>query len=165
MTDTDRIIAARAMLEMLTPLRQDCGLRCGAACCQADEDGQGGMLLFPGEEALYPGADWYVLDDMGISVGGRPLTLLTCDGTCPRGERPLACRVFPLTPVARDGGPGVALDARAWPVCPLMPHGMGGLSRDFVAAVRAMAALLWEDPACARYIEWLTAQQAAFTSL
>lgn len=42
------ILAARKLLENMTPLKRDCGRACGAACCQSDEDGQGGMLLFPG---------------------------------------------------------------------------------------------------------------------
>ena len=44
---------ARALLEGETPLNRDCGGLCGAACCQPDEDGLGGMLLFPGEAAFY----------------------------------------------------------------------------------------------------------------
>ena len=59
MEPLDTVMAARALLKDLTPLKRDCGRSCGAACCQSDEDGQGGMLLFPGEEKLYaalPGA-------------------------------------------------------------------------------------------------------------
>ena len=49
--NTDTVLQARALVGGLTPLKSDCGALCGAACCQADEDGQGGMYLFPGEEA------------------------------------------------------------------------------------------------------------------
>ena len=55
MTETEALLAARALLADVTPLRTDCGRCCGAACCAPDEDGQGGMLLFPGEEALFRG--------------------------------------------------------------------------------------------------------------
>ena len=55
---------ARNLLESLTPLKDDCGRLCGAACCHPDEDGQGGVALFPGEEEYYKGADW-------ARVGGR----------------------------------------------------------------------------------------------
>ena len=48
----DAVLRAREMLMDVTPLRRDCGGVCGAACCACDEDGQGGMLLFPGEDAL-----------------------------------------------------------------------------------------------------------------
>ena len=49
----EAVLEARRLLECVTPLKTDCGRACGGACCQPDEDGQGGMLLFPGEEALY----------------------------------------------------------------------------------------------------------------
>lgn len=44
---------ARELLLSLTPLNHDCGMLCGQACCAPDEEGQGGMMLFPGESALY----------------------------------------------------------------------------------------------------------------
>ena len=46
----DAILRARALIGPLTPMITDCGALCGAACCQPDEDGQGGVYLFPGEE-------------------------------------------------------------------------------------------------------------------
>ena len=49
----EAVIRARDLLSDVTPLKTDCGRICGGACCQPDEDGQGGMLLFPGEEGLY----------------------------------------------------------------------------------------------------------------
>ena len=45
------VLTARALLSNLTPLKSDCGRLCGGACCQGDD--ATGMLLFPGEEALY----------------------------------------------------------------------------------------------------------------
>ena len=45
----EAVMAARDLLEQVTPLRTDCGRYCGGACCLSDEDGQGGMLLVPGE--------------------------------------------------------------------------------------------------------------------
>ena len=85
--EKDTVLRARALIGERTPLRSDCGQLCGAACCQPDEDGQGGMYLFPGEEALLPGA------------GGDFAPIYTCDGRCAREERPLACRIFPITPL------------------------------------------------------------------
>ena len=38
--------AARAAMGDLTPLKQDCGRLCGAACCQPDETGLNGMLRY-----------------------------------------------------------------------------------------------------------------------
>lgn len=165
MTQTDRIQAARKLLENVTPLKADCGKRCGAACCQPDESGHGGMLLFPGEEALYPASlDWATITDSGLRVQDKPVYFLTCQGTCTRGERPLSCRIFPLTPIVKQDTLALDLDVRAWPVCPLMAYGMQGLSRDFTAAVHAAMHLLWDDEACRAYFDLLTEQLAAFQS-
>ncbi len=90
----DPVIAARELLNSLTPLKRDCGRSCGAACCQSDEDGQGGMLLFPGEETLYASLpeSWSILPDSAVIPEGR---ILVCDGRCDRSARPLSCRLFP----------------------------------------------------------------------
>lgn len=163
MTLPDRILAARALLETVTPLAGDCGRRCGAACCQPDEEGKGGMLLLPGEEALYmPPPAWATVTDSGLYLGDQPLRFLTCEGTCERADRPLSCRIFPLTPLAVDGSLVIDLDVRAWPVCPLMPHGLQGLSRTFAAAVHAAMSLLWAEDAGRAYIELLTDLTGAF---
>ncbi len=143
---------ARTLLEDVTPLKHDCGRYCGGACCGADEDGQGGMLLFPGEEMLYPvlPEGWLIVRDDGVLPDMR---LLICDGRCRRNERPLACRLFPLLP-AREGS---ALDQRAWAVCPLMAHGKAGLDPAFVRAVEAAGAALYESAPCARLLDALHA--------
>lgn len=158
MPHTDTIRVARALLEAVTPLKSDCGRQCAAACCRPDADGQGGMLLFPGEEAFYtPPPDWAAVTNSGVEALGRPLLFLTCDGCCPRANRPLACRIFPLTPLADgNGGVTVGLDVRAWPICPLMPHGINGLSRAFTTAAAAAAVILWTDDVCRAYIRLLT---------
>ena len=75
----EAVMRARELLQTLTPLRRDCGGVCGAACCAPDEDGQGGMLLFPGEEALYQPlpAGFSLRQDGGVLPG---MLLLTCGG-------------------------------------------------------------------------------------
>lgn len=138
------VLRAREVLETVTPLLRDCGGLCGSACCQPDSGGRGGMLLFPGEEALYdPLPEGFDIQPDREMHGAL---LLTCRGVCERARRPLACRVFPLAFGERDGCPDAALDPRAWPVCPLMPSGMEGLSERFVKAARRAAEILWEDP-------------------
>ena len=47
----ETIARAREIIGALTPLNSDCGARCGGTCCQPDEDGNGGVYLFPGEDA------------------------------------------------------------------------------------------------------------------
>ena len=137
----EAVIRARELLSDVTPLKTDCGRVCGGACCQADEDGQGGMLLFPGEERLYdslpPG--WRVERDDGVLKGAL---LLICDGTCDRDKRPLSCRLFPLLPTAK----GCRMDRRAWAVCPLMESGKQGLNPAFVQAVKAAGQILYACP-------------------
>lgn len=166
MSMLDAIQAARAHLETITPLKSDCGRRCAAACCQADEGGKGGMLLFPDEEALYDAApSWAELSDSGLMVFGKSIKFLICDGTCPREDRPLSCRIFPLTPINKEGELAIELDVRAWPVCPLMGYGMEGLSREFVAGVHAAMALLWAQAEGRAYIDVVTRQLSLFKSL
>ena len=72
---------ARAMLENLTPLKSDCGKRCGHACCQSPAEEEQGMLLFPGEADYYRNREGYRL------VPCAQGTLLICPGRCRREER------------------------------------------------------------------------------
>lgn len=135
------LLRARAMIGERTPLLSDCGGLCGAACCRPDEDGQGGVYLFPGEEALLEGAEWGRVEEDGFAP------MLVCDGMCDRDRRPLACRIFPLTPYPKeDGRWAVRIDARARAMCPLVRGGVRGLDPEFVRAVRGMIHLLTQDP-------------------
>lgn len=148
----EEVLAARALLDKKTPLKSDCGRVCGGACCESDEDGQGGMLLFPGEEALYDPLPegWSVRSDDAVLPGAL---LLTCDGRCDREKRPLSCRLFPLLPTPD----GAVMDRRAWAVCPLMESGKKGLNPDFVEAVRQAGALLYRHPGCKALLDALHA--------
>jgi len=143
------LLTARELLRDATPLKSDCGRICGAACCQPypAQDGEAsGMYLFPGEEYLYGPEDaWARILPTDWITAGSKVSLLVCQGACPRERRPLACRLFPL--FARPEGEGFALrlDPRGWPVCPLMPHGLAGFDPAFVAAARAALAVLWAD--------------------
>ena len=125
------LLRAREALGGLTPMLTDCGLLCGAACCRPDADGQGGVYLFPGEDALVEGCEWARV------VPSEFAPMLVCEGACPREERPLGCRIFPLTPVrGRNGRWTVRMDARARAMCPLVASGVRGLDPDFVRAAR-----------------------------
>lgn len=159
----DALAQARAMLDTLTPLRTDCGLTCGGACCRSLEGETTGMLLFPGEEAEYadePG--WRVLP------AGQD-ALLVCDGHCRREKRPLSCRLFPLLPLIRQTDAGevirVATDQRAKIVCPLARQGKDALSADFVSAVREVGRILAGDEAQRDFLLRLTHQQDELKAL
>ena len=154
------IVNARELLNSVTPLNGDCGRYCGGACCQSDEDGQGGMLLFPGEEKLYdplpPG--FQISRDDGVLPGAL---LITCAGRCDRARRPLACRLFPLLPTRK----GCRMDRRAWAVCPLMEHGKAGLRGDFVNAVKEAGRILYQCPEHAALLDAIHRYNQALDAL
>lgn len=123
----DSVAAWRAChraLERLTPLARDCGALCGGRCCQGGPED--GMLLFPGEEALYPThtlpAGWTVRDsEIMLPDRTAPVRLLVCNGQCDRRIRPVSCRIFPLLPfVDEDGELRADPDMRAFAMCPLL---------------------------------------------
>lgn len=153
------VMNARALLASVTPLRTDCGLTCGGACCQSLPGETTGMLLFPGEEACYASLPEYQLipTDHG--------TLLVCPGRCRREDRPLSCRLFPLLPLVREDGVKVATDLRARAVCPLAKQGKDALLPEFVEAVRQAGRMLAEDEAQRDFLLQLTRQQDALKAL
>ena len=148
MTSMEAVAAARALLENVTPLKTDCGRICGGACCECDEDGQGGMLLFPGEEALYSTLPdgFEITDDAQVTPNGR---LLVCPGSCERSTRPLSCRLFPLLPTRT----GAVMDRRGWAVCPLMEYGKRGLNPAFTEAVTEAGKILYAVPEIAAFLD------------
>ena len=121
----------------LTPLRADCGVLCGKACCKGDN--LTGMRLFPGEESTLKVT---VTED-----GGR---LAVCDGSCYRFDRPLACRIFPFFPcVDEEGNVYVELDMRAKRLCPLVEHADEvKFDPRFLRAVERVGKILVKDKAC-----------------
>ena len=151
------ILRACAAIGDLTPMHQDCGALCGAACCQPDEDGQGGVHLFPGERALLGNIGW------GRVQPGSLAPMLVCEGPCDRERRPLGCRIFPLTPVrGKNGRWTVRMDARARAMCPLVSSGIGGLDPDFVKAVRDALRIIAEDPEGEAFLEAWCALEAEY---
>ena len=142
------LLNARNAIGDLTPMLNDCGALCGAACCKPDEDGQGGVHLFPGEEALLEDCSW------GCVVDTPFAPMLVCEGPCQRSQRPLGCRIFPLTPVrGRDGRWTVRMDVRARAMCPLAAHGLKGLDPAFPRAVRDALRIVAEDPEGDAFLE------------
>ena len=157
----EALLTARALTAEVTPLKTDCGRACGGLCCQPDETGRGGMLLFPGEAALYldkPG--FTVTEDCALGV---PAQLLVCKGVCVRAERPLSCRIFPLLPRLRNGTVRVVRDRRGFEVCPLLPSGLGAFQPAFVEAVRAAGAALYEAEEHRLFLDRLHAMIDGFT--
>lgn len=142
--------AVFAVLGEETPLREDCGQVCGAACCRGASDGEQGMLLFPGEPVPPFGR---VLN----AAGGR---LFVCEESCRRKQRPLACRLFPLFPALdKDGRVRAIYDPRAFRLCPLLREREHiRLERTFVRAVRRSGRLLAADSHCRAFLHSQTEQ-------
>ena len=145
-----KLKAARALFDGLAPLTMDCGRLCGAACCRADETGTNGMLLFPFEELFYrkpiEGFEYRIVNDDALVKGGKRLI---CNGECPREQRPLACRLFPLRirtefdAESADVRVSAEIDPRAWAVCPLPEQGgLRAMRPDFTAAVEQAGRLM-----------------------
>ena len=153
--EADTIIRARRCVGALTPMLADCGALCGAACCRPDEDGQGGVYLFPGEEALMDGCGWGRIEPDAFAP------MLVCEGPCDRERRPLACRIFPLTPVrGKDGRWTVRMDARARAMCPLAAQGLRGLDPRFARAARDALRTVADDPEGEAFLErWLALEE------
>ena len=125
-----------------TPMRTDCGMLCGAACCATDEDGQGGVCLLPGEEKQLSDINWgkVVHDDQ------MDAPMLMCTDMCNREIRPFLCRIFPLCPViGKSGKWTVRMDARARAVCPLSGSGLNGLDPDFVCSCAKAVQIIAEE--------------------
>lgn len=151
---------AYALIGEKTPLMNDCGALCGAACCQPDEDGQGGVYLFPGEENLTQFSRWGHVEETDFAP------MLVCDGMCEREHRPFACRIFPLTPARNEKGEWtVRMDARARAMCPLVRSGVRGLNPEFVRAVRRAVRILAQDPEGAVFLERWAALEAQYRTL
>lgn len=133
-----------------TPIPADCGILCGKACCAGDESG---MYLFPGEKKVFDllTPDWAHIErsDFTYTYNGseKPVHIAFCNGACDRFQRPLACRIFPLTPyLDAQGRLQIIVDPRAKPVCPLS----AGLEADqfdasFIRNVRKAFTLLCKN--------------------
>jgi len=112
------------------------------------------MLLFPGEEEAYAGREGWTIRETAMGP------MVICPGTCAREERPLACRLFPLLPVAgADGEVRAAVDLRAKAVCPLARQGKSAMDPDFTEAVREAGSLLAEDKEQAAFLRRLAEEQ------
>ncbi|MCR5481556.1 MAG: hypothetical protein K6F52_02065 [Clostridia bacterium] len=109
------------LLDRVSPISEDCGKLCGAACCNCGGDSSSdddtsfelGIYLLPGEEKLYDRReDWLKWSieraedyDFPDSWFGK-LYFIRCKTppVCPRSHRPLQCRFFPLAPHFDDEG-------------------------------------------------------------
>ena len=136
-----------AVLGELTPLRADCGVLCGGACCKGDDDV--GMRLFPHEDS-----------PLSVKELENGVRLAVCDGTCDRDTRPLACRIFPFFPTIDERGKiFVEVDTRASRLCPLLSHSDELVfDKRFFKALKKVGKKLARDPDCRAFLEETTAK-------
>jgi hypothetical protein len=157
----NRYLQAYNQLGHCTPLKFDCGRLCRKNCCQARDDSEG-MWLFPGEEVALAGEKNFVIQPTGRRLSnGRTLYWVNCFGECRREARPLACRIFPLTPRLKRDLVTVEIDPRAICICPLA-EGRGSLQTEFVRKVGRVCRELAKDPEVFDYLGILTAEIAEF---
>lgn len=136
------------ILDKVTPLQSDCGALCGKACCNSPDD-DAGMYLFPGEEVMFAeNQPWLKIEVSDFTYGNnKPVLIAICTDQCQRELRPLACRIFPLTPyMIHNGVMSIKIDPRAVPMCPLAKQFTSAtLDENFVdAIVRAFRLLAKE---------------------
>jgi len=150
-----------------TPLQKDCGTLCSNACCKADKDT--GMLLFPREEIHYEKnpQSWFSLHNSSYKLSsGYILKLLICNGTCPRENRPLSCRIFPLIPyIAEDGFLEIRPDLRAVSTCPLLKGTNESITEDFIDALYDAFEIMIDNDEIIEFIEIISNQQDEISHL
>ncbi|HEY8420904.1 MAG TPA: hypothetical protein VIL05_04080 [Thermoclostridium sp.] len=144
-------------LNKATPLRYDCGKLCDKRCCSGTDND--GMLLFPGEEHLYLNKDWCLVKETGITLSdGYIIKLLVCKGTCPREERPLSCRIFPVIPYLNEHNMvDFRLDPRSFPICPVSAKPEEHpLESKFINSLYRAFPLLLDDDRVVEFIKLLS---------
>ncbi|MBQ3038087.1 MAG: hypothetical protein IJD30_02795 [Clostridia bacterium] len=111
------------LFDKVTPLKVDCGKLCERACCKGDDCG---MYLFPGERKVFNmlRPNWGYIENSDFSYTynskQKSVPIIFCSGNCDRYQRPLACRIFPLTPYIDETGTlKIITDPRAKALCPL----------------------------------------------
>lgn len=144
---------AKSIMEDKTPLKKDCGLLCGKACCKGD--GETGMLLFPFEETALP-----VIEKNGVR-------LCVCDGSCNRDERPLSCMIFPFFPyITPEGRIKVIPDIRGSEICPIVRNFTETkLDRRFLYRVKKVGRQLAEDEECRVFLNGISREMDVYFEL
>lgn len=150
------------LLDHVSPLPYDCGRLCGAACCTPkeeradDDDFQLGIYLLPGEDKIFTKKeDWLIwtkedAEDYEFPDswhGSVYFVRCTTPPVCPREQRPLQCRFYPLTPhITQDGALQLIYFPEETPyVCPLINE-KKTLTENFVKASYTVWNHLLQDP-------------------
>lgn len=149
------------LLNKVSPVPYDCGTLCSAACCTCEEtensgDPELGIYLLPGEEKLFTRKENWLkwtsepAEDFDFPeswIGKVHFVKCTEPPVCPRENRPLQCRFFPLAPhLTEDGILRLVFNTVPLPyACPLICNKME-LTPDFIQATYTVWNHLIRDP-------------------
>ena len=162
-TKYDILLRARRILEKVTPIDSNCGALCDAHCCRgasANPESCGAMWLFPGEASFYNETSRGLTVKSAHGNEGYPFLLCSNEGGegCVREDRPIACRIFPLFPMAvRSPRTGkyrivVTADPRGVRHCPLLREGSPEMTPEFRRTVRQVGKLMLREPELRKYL-------------
>ena len=155
------------LFDRVSPIPSDCGILCDAACCTGDTSAEGqemGIYLLPGEEKLFTRKeDWLAFTvedaqdyDFPESWSGK-VYFVGCKNPpfCPREQRPLQCRFFPILPhIDEDGALVLILNDVELPyACPLIEDDIQ-LDMRFLKANYTVWKHLMRDPLIYDLVEW-----------
>lgn len=146
------------LFDDITPVPVDCGQLCDKACCKGDDSG---MFLFPGEKEVFKllNPDWIRIEKTDFAYEYNEKTYNTpiamCSGSCDRYQRPLACRIFPLTPYINDKGKlEIIVDPRGKGICPMAKaFHIEDFDTAFVKNVKKAFALLSKNKQCMSFLQ------------
>lgn len=138
------------LFDNCTPVKTDCGKICSSACCKGTDCG---MYLFPGEKRVYDllEPDWINIEksDFKYTFNGKEkhLYIAFCNENCDRFQRPLACRIFPLTPIISENGKlDIITDPRSKSVCPLgMAFDLTDFNTQFIKNIKKTFTMLCKN--------------------
>ena len=142
------------VLDEVAPVSFDCGMFCGASCCDYEGPGDSGLgiYLLPGEE----GINSTLHQDDTYDLDGETFTFVKCDGTktCIRELRPIQCRTYPLVPHLKTDGELILIynDADLPYGCPLVEQ-RARLNIEFVEETTKVWGELIKDPGIRKYVE------------
>ncbi len=144
------------LLNRVSPLDDDCGKLCGAACCTREDGRELGMYLLPGEDKVHDKKDGWLkwsrerAEDYEFPESWKGVVnFVRCAGpdSCKREIRPMQCRTFPLAPhITEDGELMLVYNDMDLPYrCPLIEEEIP-LEENFVQATYTVWQHLIADP-------------------
>lgn len=141
------------LTDKVTPLQIDCGGLCDGSCCKGDDNT--GMYLFPGESVMYGNSpDWAIIRKCGLKLASYQVEFISCNGSCDRTLRPLACRIFPLFPyIDLSGDLNIIMDPRGKSICPLVRANMiSDIDKRFVDMVKYVSKIMIKNSLLYSYL-------------